>query len=201
MCVLYNIINTNTCTHIHICICTAIVVICSTIVTFLLASDKYSYQLAGIDAIINSYVLMLSFDGLDKQYNKLCKCCIKCVGKCFIPFELNSESKDNNSTSCDQVSCNDNNIKGEISNITIYGTHTNEITKTQNEGRKIIFINKVSSTNDDNELKTKGDYEVDAVKKISYYIDNSKTDTNKRTPKGPDIFITPNGSDIFITPN
>ena len=57
----------------------------STVIIIGLAlATPFSYQFYGIDALVNTACIMLSFGVLDSEYHKICSLCIKCGSKCCI---------------------------------------------------------------------------------------------------------------------
>ena len=147
--------------------------ISTTFISIVVAYNGIGYVAYGVDTIVNSVCLMLSFNILDNEYNILCRCCINWSNKCLTRNKYSNTEKDSNLQK-HKVAVTDD-FKGEITQTTIYGIQTINITQTQNEGRQIIHLKSLSSMDDSNELKTKGEYEMNAVKHASYYIDHSKT--------------------------
>ena len=189
MCILnHSIYSQNLILYIY---CTAVVIIISTFICIAIAGNFIGFALYGIDSIINSVALMLSFNVLDTQYNILCKCCINWSNRC-LKRNKHTKTRIDIKPKKNKITLNDDS-KGEITATTIYGIQTINITQTQNEGRQIIHLKSLSSMDVDNELKTKGEYEMNAIKHVSYYIDNPKTHKPATTHSDniPNIFITP----------
>ena len=55
------------------------------------AVDIFSYQMSGLDIIINNACMMLSFSQLDNQFNHLCICFIKLQRHCCKKRKISPE--------------------------------------------------------------------------------------------------------------